>query len=82
MLFPVRMQKKKVAHDFRYVRRTFKMYPVRVISKFGVKNFRYLTGMSLHRSTLKHDRGRNYMDTYLFLIYLTTLLVPEYVWCI
>lgn len=71
---------------FRYLFYTnfpFERYSVHVTSDFGINNFLPLTGVFFLRSTLKHDRGQNYVDIYLlFLIDLTTLLVTEYVWCI
>lgn len=70
---------------FRYLFCTicpFERYPVRVTSGFGMNTFLSLTGMFLLRSTLKHDRGQTFVDIYLFLIVMMTLLVTEYVWCI
>lgn len=55
---------------FRYLFYTncpFEIFPVRVTSEFGMNNFLSLIGMFLLRSTLKHDRGHNYVDIYLFI---------------
>jgi hypothetical protein len=50
-----------------YTNCPFESYPVHVTSEFGMNNFVSLTGMFLLRSTLKHDRGQNYVDIYLFI---------------